>query len=49
MFKGLYNGSQKHSADLDKVIERAQSNGIDKVLDFKRLIFAVCKTFLFDR
>lgn len=30
MYQGFY-GSQKHSPDLDKVIERSIANGLDKV------------------
>ncbi|EEC12189.1 conserved hypothetical protein, partial [Ixodes scapularis] len=32
MFRGIYNGSQKHVDDLQEVLKRAAANGLDKVL-----------------
>lgn len=32
MYEGLYRGSQKHQADLKNVLERAWSNGLDKII-----------------
>jgi len=32
MFQGNYHGSQKHPADLQNVLERAWSNGMDKMI-----------------
>ncbi|RWS11996.1 putative deoxyribonuclease TATDN1-like protein [Dinothrombium tinctorium] len=32
MFKGIYNGSQKHGSDLNRVIERAFANGVEKII-----------------
>ena len=32
MFKGFYNGSQKHPADLNNVLERSWKNGVDKII-----------------
>ncbi|XP_012252882.1 deoxyribonuclease TATDN1 [Athalia rosae] len=32
MYQGIYNGSQKHEPDLDKVLERSWSNNISKII-----------------
>lgn len=32
MFQGFYGGSQKHPADLDRVLDRAWQNGLDKII-----------------
>lgn len=32
MFQGIYNGSQKHPDDLDIVLERAWTSGLDKII-----------------
>ncbi|KAL1476937.1 hypothetical protein MTO96_036135 [Rhipicephalus appendiculatus] len=32
MFRGLYNGSRKHPDDLDQVLQRAQANGVHRML-----------------
>lgn len=32
MFRGLYNGSQKHPDDLDIVLQRAWRSGLDKII-----------------
>lgn len=32
MFHGIYNGSQKHPADLDQVLARAFASGLEKVI-----------------
>lgn len=32
MFSGIYNGSQKHPADLDIVLDRSWSTGLDKII-----------------
>lgn len=32
MFNGIYNGSQKHPDDLDIVLQRSWSNGLDKII-----------------
>ena len=31
MYQGLYNGSKKHEPDLDRVLQRAFSNGLQKI------------------
>lgn len=35
MFRGIYNGSQKHVDDLQEVLKRAAANGLDKVMTLK--------------
>lgn len=32
MFKGIYNGSQKHEPDLDKVLDRSWNNNLSKII-----------------
>lgn len=32
MFHGIYNGSQKHPDDLDIVLQRSWSNGLQKII-----------------
>ncbi len=32
MFSGIYHGSQKHTADLEQVLARAYSAGIEKII-----------------
>lgn len=32
MYQGIYNGSQKHEPDLDKVLERSWENNLSKVI-----------------
>lgn len=32
MFRGVYNGSQKHPDDLDIVLERSWSTGLEKII-----------------
>lgn len=32
MFQGIYNGSQKHPNDLDIVLNRAWTSGLDKII-----------------
>lgn len=32
MYQGIYNGTQKHQADLDKVLERCWTNNVSKVI-----------------
>ncbi|KAI5640140.1 tatD related DNase domain-containing protein [Phthorimaea operculella] len=32
MYQGVYHGSKKHEPDLDKVLERAWNNGMDKMI-----------------
>lgn len=32
MFQGIYNGSQKHVADLDVVLDRAWTTGLEKII-----------------
>ncbi|XP_075559122.1 deoxyribonuclease TATDN1 isoform X1 [Dermacentor variabilis] len=32
MFRGLYNGSRKHPDDFDQVLQRAQANGVHRIL-----------------
>lgn len=32
MFQGIYNGSQKHPSDLDVVLERCWSAGLQKII-----------------
>lgn len=32
MFQGVYNGNQKHEADLNHVLDRAWSTGMDKII-----------------
>lgn len=32
MFQGIYNRSQKHPNDLDIVLDRSWSNGLDKII-----------------
>ncbi|XP_031632613.1 uncharacterized protein LOC116346608 isoform X2 [Contarinia nasturtii] len=32
MYKGIYNGSQKHPADLNMVLKRSWSNGLEKII-----------------
>lgn len=32
MFRGIYGGSTKHQADLDKVLERAWQHGLQKLI-----------------
>lgn len=32
MYQGIYNGSQKHQPDLDKVLERSWNNNLSKII-----------------
>lgn len=32
MFQGIYNGSQKHPDDLEIVLDRAWTSGLDKII-----------------
>lgn len=32
MFSGVYNGSKKHEPDLQNVLERSWSAGLDKII-----------------
>lgn len=32
MYQGIYHGSKKHSPDLDKVLARGWSGGLDKMI-----------------
>lgn len=32
MYQGIYNGSQKHHPDLDKVLERSWNNNLSKII-----------------
>lgn len=32
MFQGIYNGTQKHVADLDVVLNRAWTTGMEKII-----------------
>lgn len=32
MYKGIYNGSQKHNPDLTNVLSRAWKQGIEKII-----------------
>lgn len=32
MFRGSYNGSQKHPDDLDIVLKRSWTNGLEKII-----------------
>lgn len=32
MFRGVYNGTQKHPDDLDIVLERSWSTGLEKII-----------------
>mmetsp|Transcript_53739 Transcript_53739/g.78489 ORF Transcript_53739/g.78489 Transcript_53739/m.78489 type:complete len:104 (-) Transcript_53739:399-710(-) len=32
MFQGIYHGSRKHEADLGAVLDRAWSNGVEKII-----------------
>lgn len=32
MFRGMYNGAQKHPDDLDTVLQRSWSNGLEKII-----------------
>lgn len=31
MYSGMYNGSKKHEPDLEKVLERAWTAGVEKI------------------
>lgn len=32
MFQGIYNGNQKHTSDLDVVLERSWATGLEKII-----------------